>query len=319
MRAETLDWPGEPLHESTLAPQLRRIFARQGRLKTPDLKTPRKEYGMMTMMKRAGLGLVAAAALGLTPALAGDKREEAIDLVEDAAETLSYFSADSAFEPMWSLADTAKAIVIIPQSIRAGFIFGGSGGDAVMIARNKDGSWSQPTFYAIGSASFGFQAGAEFSEVVLLVMTQRGMEHLLSTTVKLGADVSLAAGPIGAGAKAQTTDILAFSRSRGLYGGLTLEGAVLKTRRNFNKAYYAADVSPAEIIYQGDVYNPASAALQNSVWRLANKDAPASLAPAVAPASQPADLYAPTNDPTQPRNDGYEDDAVWGAPIGKDD
>ncbi|MCB2097349.1 MAG: lipid-binding SYLF domain-containing protein [Parvularculaceae bacterium] len=278
---------------------------------------------MVKSFIRAGL----AAALGLTivtaPAAAGDKREEAIELVEESAETIAYFSQDSAFEPLWSLADQAKAMVVIPNSWRAGFIFGGSGGDAVMIARNKDGTWSQPTFFVVGSGSFGFQAGIEKSEIVLLVMTQRGMEHLLSTTVKLGADVSIAAGPIGAGAKAQTTDILAFSRSRGLYGGLTLEGALLKTRKNFNKAYYAAEVSPADVIYKGEVYNPTSAALQNSVWRLANKDAPASLAPAVAPAAQPATSSYPAQplpaDPNAPQKGDYEDDAVWGAPIGKDE
>lgn len=276
-------------------------------------------------------GLAAALTLVSAPAVAGDKREEAVDLVEDSAETIAYFAQDSAFEPMWSLADQAKAMVIIPNSWRAGFIFGGSGGDAVMIARNKDGTWSQPTFFVVGAGSFGFQAGVEKSEIVLLVMTQRGMEHLLSTSVKLGADVSIAAGPIGAGAKAQTTDILAFSRSRGLYGGMTLEGALLKTRKNFNKAYYAADVTPAEIIYKGEVYNPVSASLQNSVWRLAHKDAPANLAPAVAPAA-PVDPYAPQTapadplaapaaqpaDPSAPQT-GYEDDAVWGAPIGKDE
>ena len=145
-------------------------------------------------------------------------------------------------------------------------------------------------------------------------MTQRGMEHLLSTSVKLGADVSIAAGPIGAGAKAQTTDILAFSRSRGLYGGLTLEGALIKTRKNFNKAYYAANVTPAEIVYKGEVYNPISAALQNSVWRLAHKDEPANLAPAIAP----ADPYAPATDTSAPPAE-YEDDAIWGAPISKDE
>lgn len=284
---------------------------------------------MIKTIKRASLAFAAAAILATAPAAAGDKREEAIDLVEDAAETLAYFSADSAFEPMWSLADSAKAIVVIPRSIRAGFIFGASGGDAVMIARNKDGTWSQPTFYAIGSGSFGFQAGAEFSEIVLLVMTQRGMEHLLSTSFKLGADASIAAGPIGAGAKAQTTDILAFSRSRGLYGGLSLEGAVIKTRKNFNKDYYNADVTAGEIVYRADVYNPASAGLQNAAWRLANRDTPATLAP-VAPAGPapltPADPYAPQPPAPDPYaapapapNSGYEDDAVWGAPIGKKD
>jgi len=269
---------------------------------------------MLKSLTRASLAAALGLSLAASPALAGDKREEAIELVEESAETIAYFANDSAFEPMWSLADEAKAVVIIPNSWRAGFIFGGSGGDAVMIARNKDGTWSQPTFFVVGSGSFGFQAGVEKSEIVLLVMTQRGMEHLLSTTVKFGADVSIAAGPIGAGAKAQTTDILAFSRSRGLYGGMTLEGALLKTRKNFNKAYYAADVSPAEIIYNGNVYNPASAALQNSVWRLANKDAPATIAPAVA---QPPANAAPADPNVRPSGE-YEDDAVWGAPIGDD-
>lgn len=263
-----------------------------------------------------GLALMAA------PAAAGDKRQEATELVQESAETIAYFANDSAFEPMWSLADQAKAIVVIPDRWRAGFIFGGSGGDAVMIARNKDGTWSQPLFYAVGAGSFGFQAGVEKSEVVLLVMTQRGMEHLLSTTAKLGADLSLAAGPVGAGAKAQTTDVLSFSRSRGLYGGATLEGAVLKTRRNFNNAYYGAEVSPAEVIYRGEVYNPASASLQNAVWRLAHKDAPATLAPAYgsAPAADPYDPYAPPppSNPAAPADD-YEDDDAWGAPIRRDD
>lgn len=280
-----------------------------------------KEFPMVKTTLRAGLAAALALTLISAPALAGDKRQEAVDLVEDSAETIAYFAQDSAFEPMWSLADQAKAIVIIPDRWRAAFVFGGSGGDAVMIARNKDGTWSQPTFFAVGSGSFGFQWGVEKSEVVLLVMTERGMEHLLSTSVKLGADVSVAAGPLGAGAKAQTTDILSFSRSRGLYGGVSLEGAVLKTRKNFNNAYYAADVTPAEIIYKGEVYNPVSASLQNSVWRLAHKDAPADLVPAVAPAAPADPNSAPAQQPADPNapKTGYEDDAVWGAPIGKDE
>ena len=289
---------------------------------------------MMKYLTRLAIAAIAVAGLAASPASAGDKRQEATDLVNDAAETISYFAADSAFEPMWSLADQVKAMVIIPQSLRAGFIFGASGGDAIMVARNKDGTWSQPVFYAIGSFSFGFQAGAEISETVLLVMTERGMEHLLSTSVKLGGDVSIALGPVGGGAKAQTTDILAFSRSRGLYGGLSLEGAVIKTRKNFNKAYYNADVSTTDVIFRGEVYNPASASLQNAVWRLAHKDEPGPLlAPAVgappadaplqetqqslAPGERPQTTYgAPLN---KPKSDTiYEDDAIWGTPVDKE-
>ncbi|MEL6362762.1 MAG: lipid-binding SYLF domain-containing protein, partial [Pseudomonadota bacterium] len=138
------------------------------------------------------------------------------------------------------------------------------------------------------------------------------------------ADLSIAAGPIGAGAKAQTTDILAFSRSRGLYGGVSLEGAVLKTRRKWNDAYYNASVSPAEVIFKNEVYNPASAQLQNAVWRLAHKDAPASLAPAQ-PLTYEGDAERDTSGFDDELRDDedlsdddidYEDDDVWGAPIG---
>ena len=97
---------------------------------------------------------------------------------------MSYFANDSAYEPLWNTAGDAKAMVIIPRSYRGGFIFGASGGNAVMVARNDDGSWSEPTFFTIGSVSFGLQIGGEASETILLVMTKRGMEQLLSTNVK---------------------------------------------------------------------------------------------------------------------------------------
>ena len=285
----------------------------------------------------AAFAVFAASLFTAAPAHAG-KREKAERLVTKAAETASYFASDSAFEAMWGLSDEAKAMVIIPRSLRGGFIFGGSGGNAVMVARNEDGSWSQPTFLTIGSFSFGLQAGGEASEVVLLVMTNRGMEQLLSTSVKLGADLTLAAGPIGAGAKAQTTDILAFSRSRGLYGGISLEGAVLKTRHSWNEAYYNARVSPADVIYRQQAYNPSSAVLQNAAYALAHRDDAPVLAPmqpvtqnsaqpipqgAAVPqqpgvyTTQPAPNYPSAEQTAQP-GPAYEDDEAWGAPVKQD-
>lgn len=242
------------------------------------------------------------------PAEAKSKAEKAEKLVGKAAETVAYFAQDSAYEPMWDLADNAKAMVVIPRSLRGGFMFGASGGNAVMVARNEDGGWSEPTFFTIGSFSFGFQAGGEASEIVLLVMTQRGVEQLLSTSVKLGGDLSLAAGPIGGGAKAQTADILAFSRSRGLYGGISLEGAVLKTRHSWNEGYYGAKVSPVDIIYRQKVAQPQSALLQNAVWALANRDKPVLVAPV-----QPAAIDPVTGQPLQ-QEPVYEDDAIYGEP-----
>ncbi len=251
----------------------------------------------------AALAIGAAALMASAPASAEPKREKAEELVAKAAETTAYFAGDDAFEALWDMADGAKAMVIVPRSWRGAFVFGGSGGNAVMIARNDDGSWSQPTFFTIGSFSFGFQIGGEASEIILAVMTQRGMEHLLSTTVKLGGDVSIAAGPIGGGAKAQTTDIIAFSRSRGLYGGISLEGALLKVRHAWNEAYYGANVSPADIIYRQKAYNPASATLQNAAWALAHRNRPANMAP------------LQSAHPAAGKAAEFEDDAVWGEPA----
>ena len=277
------------------------------------------------MAQRAILALIvlfSSVAVTLSPAHAG-KREKAERLVGNASETASYFASDSAFETMWELADEAKAMVIVPNSIRAGFIFGGSAGDAVMIAKGDDGTWSQPVFMTVGSFSVGLQAGGESSEIILLVMTNRGMEQLLSTSVKLGADVTLAAGPIGAGGKAQTTDILAFSRSRGLYGGVSLEGAVLKIRHKYNEAYYGSPVSPADIVYREKVYNPSSAKVQNAADVLSRRNSITTFAPVVpVEADGSVNAGAPASQPHQsgtqhrPKDDGvYEDDEAWGAPI----
>ncbi len=257
---------------------------------------------------------LAALALAAAPAEARSKGEKAERLVADAAETVSYFAQDSAYEPLWDLADSAKAMVVVPRSLRGGFMFGASGGNAVMVARKEDGGWSEPTFFTIGSISFGFQAGGEASEIVLLVMTQRGVEQLLSTSVKLGGDLSLAAGPVGGGAKAQTADILAFSRSRGLYGGVSLEGAVLKTRHSWNSGYYGEEVTPVDVIYREKVAQPQSAILQNAVWALANRDgAPAGLAPGSVAPVQPAAIDPVTGEPL-PEEPVYEDDAIYGEP-----
>ena len=259
---------------------------------------------------------IGAIIVALSPAHAKTKAEKAENLVRMSTDTVTYFTQDTAYDPLWKLADQAKAMVIIPRSFRGGFIFGASAGNAVMIARKENGTWSEPTFFTIGSVSFGFQAGGESSESVLLVMTNRGMEQMLSTNVKLGADLTLAAGPIGAGAKAQTADILAFSRSRGLYGGVSLEGAVLKARKNWTKAYYNADVTSADVIFRDRVSHPSSAGLQSAVWTLAHRDTPVNLAP-LQPAAQPAiDPYAaPANGAPANLYNGAQSQQIQGAPL----
>lgn len=214
--------------------------------------------------------LIFATVASVAPAHA-DRLEKARETVEDAADSVRYFSEDRNYRALWNLMDDAKAVVVIPRSVRAGFVFGGSGGTGVMLTRGKDGGWSQPSFLRVSSFSFGLQAGGEVSEVLLVVMTESGVDSLLSTSAKLGADVSVAAGPYGGGAKAQTSDVLAFSRSQGLYGSVSLEGGVLKVNNKWNRAYYGRDVTPREIFYEGAVSNAHSASLRNSLMLLANR------------------------------------------------
>lgn len=193
--------------------------------------------------------------LSLTAAHAQERKAES--LARDARDTVLAFAEAPEMGWLRENFHKAKGVVIAPQVLKAGFVFGGSGGNAVFLARNGD-DWSNPAFYTLGSATFGFQIGAEAAEIILLVMTERGVDSLLTTDVKLGGDISVTAGPVGAGAKAQTADILAFSRSKGLYGGINLEGGVVKVRHSWNEAYYDGEGRPREILY-GNVSGPRSA------------------------------------------------------------
>lgn len=204
------------------------------------------------------------------PAEAG-KREKAVSVVNQAALMAQTFSSDDALTAFSQNAAKAKAVVMIPSSVRGGFVFGASGGNAAMMAKDDRGSWSSPSFMRVGSLSFGLQAGGDVSEIILLVMTNRGMEQLLSTNVKLGADLSIAAGPTGVGGKAQTTDVLAYSRSKGLFGSISIEGAVLKTHHKWNKAYYGRTLSPIDIVITRRASNPQAEPLRRAVARMTSK------------------------------------------------
>ncbi len=210
------------------------------------------------------------AGLIATPA-AADRRDKAEQTVREAELVLEAFSRDDQYRWLWKNARTARALVVIPTSVRAGFLIGASGGNGVMIARRDDGTWSPPSFVRLSSVQFGFVAGGEVSDIVLAVMTERGMNQLLSSTVKLGADVGIAAGPVGGGAKAQTADILAYTKSQGLYGSVSVEGVVVKVNNKWNRAYYGRDISPLDIVYKGAASNPQSTALRQAAVALATR------------------------------------------------
>jgi len=160
--------------------------------------------------------------------------------------------------------------MIVPQLLRGAFIFGGAGGSGVFLMRDaKTGKWSQPAFYTMGSASFGLQIGADSSEIVLLVMTTQGAETFLTTSFKLGGDVSVAAGPVGAGAKGQTTfqsaDILSYSLAKGVFAGVSLEGAGVAVSKGSNEAYYGEGTRPTDILVTHEATNAKAADLVATV------------------------------------------------------
>jgi lipid-binding SYLF domain-containing protein len=138
--------------------------------------------------------------------------------------------------------------------------------------------WFGPAFYTIGGASFGLQIGGQASEVVLLAMTERGVDSMMASSFKLGADAGVAAGPVGIGVAASTAnlsaDILTFSRSKGLYGGISLDGAVVATRGGLNEAYYGKEVTPTDIFVRREVTNSQAKGLISEVTTLACSSGP---------------------------------------------
>ena len=200
-------------------------------------------------------------AFGVRPALADDVQQSQ-QLVEKGRLTLESFAADPNMGGgLRALLKKARGVLIYPQVLRGAFIVGAGGGSGVFLARDeKTGDWSGPAFYSMGQASWGLQIGGDASEVILVALTNRGVMALLSTSAKLGVDAGVAVGPIGAGAEAATAnlsaDIISYSRAKGLYAGISLEGAVVATRGDLNRAYYGPDASPTEILISRTVKNP---------------------------------------------------------------
>ncbi len=202
-----------------------------------------------------------------------DDVRKAQELVEKARLAIEGFDFGANNQAFMDLIKRAKGVLIFPSTFRAAFIVGGQGGSGVFLVRDeKAGRWNGPAFYTLGGASVGFQAGAETSEVVALVMTERGMTQLLNPTVTLGADVSVAAGPVGGGLGGATAafsaDIVSYARSKGAYAGVSLQGSVVAVRHALNHAYYRRPVSPTDILVRG-LQNPQSTPLIAAVARLA--------------------------------------------------
>ena len=209
----------------------------------------------MTKMYTALIAFAVLLATMTAPAMAGPG-DEARKHVDMAQTTLSNFLRDPNMSWIQGNLANAKGVLIVPKVVKVGFVFGGSGGRGVLLVRGEGGKWNGPAFYTLGTTSVGFQAGVSNSEVVMLVMTDKGVNSLLSNAMKLGGDASVAAGPTGQGATStMKEDIISFSRSKGLYGGLNVEGSSIKPADDWNSAYYGKEVLPPQILIKGEVHN----------------------------------------------------------------
>lgn len=226
------------------------------------MKTETREF------QKKMVGLTAALFVGMlavwsAPATAQEPLKQQV-LVDKSRVTFQSFMLDENLSWLHENLHRAKGLIIIPSLLKAGFILGGSGGTGILVLRDeKTGQWSQPAFYNLGSVTFGLQIGGEAAEAIMFVGTQKAVEKLFTSSFKLGGDISVALGPVGAGVKsAVRADILSFTRTKGAYAGISIEGAVVATRDEWNRAYYGREVRPVDIFVKRSVSNPGAAELR---------------------------------------------------------
>lgn len=228
-----------------------------GAARTLDKPGSKRITGVARVLMLLAAGL-------LHPLAHASDAAEAQALVEKARITVQTFSQDPDMAPMKAGLRLAKAVLVFPQVLRAGFVIGGSGGSGVLLVRDPaTGQWQGPAFYTLAAASFGLQAGASSAEMVMLVNNQKSLDSLYVSKLKLGGDVSVALGPKGIEKSAAVSaDFVVFSKVKGLYAGVAVDGAVLDVRESLNAVYYGDPVTPVDILVRKAVSRPESRALQ---------------------------------------------------------
>jgi lipid-binding SYLF domain-containing protein len=199
--------------------------------------------------------LLLAAALLAAPLLApvAARADSPQHLVDSATLSLEDMMGGSPGTQAQQFLEKARAVVVCPSIFRGAFFIGGEGGGCVMVARGASGSWSNPAFYTLGSASFGLQIGVQNAEVMMLIMTTNGLNALLSSQFKFGADAGLTVATLGAGVNGSmstgvTADILTISKTQGLYGGISLAGSILGSDSGTNATYYGSQLEARQIV-----------------------------------------------------------------------
>jgi lipid-binding SYLF domain-containing protein len=218
-----------------------------------------------------------AALLALMLPLAGCAGSSPTDqqtLVDRATLTVQEMLGTSGTTDARSLMRKAKGVLVCPQVFKAGFFLGGQGGGCVMSGRNEQG-WSGPAFYGLGSGSFGLQFGVQDAQIIFIVLTEKGLQALLDSQFKIGADASVAVATIGVGISGSTTaalnaDIVAYSSTRGLFAGISLDGTLISTRSDWNQAYYGQPTAAQQIVISHDGNNPGADPLREMLARFSN-------------------------------------------------
>ncbi len=218
-------------------------------------------------MALAGMAFTAA---GVVAPHAKADYDEAKDIVDSSKITIQRLIRSPATPQVKSLLARAKGVMVFPQILKGALFIGGEGGSGVLMSKYANGAWSYPAFYTMGSVSFGLQIGGQSSEAVLLIMTQRGLDSIINVQVKLGADISAAAGPVGIGTEASTTaatgaDIYVYSLNKGLFIGAALEGAVIAKRKDWNQVFYKGTYTPTQIVRENRATNPDADPLRAAV------------------------------------------------------
>ena len=195
----------------------------------------------------------------LLPAMAAHAEDPPLVRAENSVRVLKeIMEAPDKSIPV-DLLKEAHAIAVIPDMVKAGFIFGGRRGEGLISVKSPDGTWSNPSFISLTGGSVGFQAGVSSTDVILVFRTQRGVDSIVNGKFTLGADAAAAAGPVGRTATASTdsqfkAEIYSYSRSRGLFAGVALDGSALRIDYDANEAIYGKGITPRRI-FEGGVSN----------------------------------------------------------------
>lgn len=193
-------------------------------------------------------------------------------LVDRARITLDQFRADPGMrEFLQVMSRDVKGLFIMPEFMRGAFIIGGAGGKGVLLVRQEGANeWTGPAFYNVASASFGLQAGADISQVILVIKTQKGVEEFYKKDFKLGVNTGLAVGPVGSGASVHgiTADMVSYGMKKGAFVGLAVDGALVMVSDDSNAAYYGKQLQPIDILTKRERNNPSAQDLRRAAASL---------------------------------------------------